>query len=308
VLPFKKITWWASVRRGFLFGFAFFVVTAAYIWWGDLWVQWMARDVAEATRMQTYKGLGFMGLSALSIALVEGINHHRRQKRQQCMLAADRRSVAGVMASSVAHDINNMLTSALLEAELLERGMAGPQAGSHLKKSLLEIASLTRRLRDFGKDQLSVELESRDLATVVSEAVTITRKHPGLRHARVETDLQSGLIVSSESSQIHQIVLNLMLNSAEASERARIRVRLYRDKDRAVLQVEDDGPGIPERMRGQIFEPFHTTKAKGTGLGLASVKAGVSLHNGEITYKASEWGGACFVISLPMQEKTAGPD
>lgn len=308
MLPFRKISWWASVRRGFLFGSVFFVVTAAYIWWGDMWVQWMAKDVAEATRMQTYKGLGFMGLSALGIALVEGISHHRRQKRQQCMLAADRRSVAGVMASSVAHDINNLLTSALLEAELLERGMAGPQSGSHLKESLMEIASLTRRLRDFGKDQLSVELVPRDLAAVVSAALAITRKHPGLRHADMETDLQTGLVVPCESSQIHQIVLNLVLNSAEASEKARIRVRLFRKKDRAVLQVEDDGPGIPERMRGQIFEPFHTTKAKGTGLGLASVKAGVSLHNGEITYKASEWGGACFVVSLPLQEQAPGPD
>lgn len=273
-----------------------------------MWVQWMARDVAEATRMQTYKGLGFMGLSALSIALIEGISHYRRQKRQQCMLAADRRSVAGIMASSVAHDINNLLTTALLEAEMLERGIAGPESGTHLKESLREISSLTRRLRDYGKDQLSVELEARDLATVVSAAVAITRKHPGLRHARIETEMQSGLIVYCESSQIHQMVLNLMLNSAEASERARIRVRLFRKKDRAVLQVEDDGPGIPEKMRGQIFEPFHTTKPKGTGLGLASVKAGVSLHNGEITYKESEWGGACFVISLPLQEKADGPD
>lgn len=296
----KRRTWWNSARRGLAYGLVFFILAGLYIWVGDQYVEWMARDVADATRMQTLKGLGFMALSGLAIALVEGINHYRNQKRHQRMLEADRRSLAGVMASSVAHDINNMLTTALLEAEMVESGVASPGTASHLKKSLMEIARLTRNLRDFGKDQLSVQLEPQDLGGIVADAVAHTRKHPNLRGSVLESELQPELQVPCEASQIHQMVVNLLLNSAEAAEFPRIRVGLFRRNDRAVLKIEDNGPGIPERMREQIFEPFFTTKDKGTGLGLASVKAAVGLHNGEIALRTSEWGGACFEISLPL--------
>jgi signal transduction histidine kinase len=300
VFQLAKSSWSRSAFRGLFFGSVFFLLTAAYILLGDRMVEWLARDVAEASRMQTFKGLAFMAISALTIALVVGVSHYRQRRRHLRMLEADRRSMAGVMSSSVAHDINNMLTSALLEAEMIQGGMSGDSSAGNLKKSLLEISRLTRNLRDFGKDQLSVQLDPLDLSIVVGEAMAICHKHPCLRSASVEEELQPGLIAPCQATQIQQMVLNLLLNSAEASEQPRIRVRLFRSQGKAELRVEDNGPGVPDNARETIFEPFYTTKEKGTGLGLASVKAAVAVHNGTINYQKSEWGGACFIIRLPL--------
>ncbi|MDX6766222.1 MAG: HAMP domain-containing sensor histidine kinase [Candidatus Methylacidiphilales bacterium] len=299
-----RITWWHSARRGLIYGLIFFIITAGYIILGDRLVETLARSQEEAAFYQTVKGLGFMAVASLCVGLVEGIGHYRRTRHQQLLLSTDRRSLAGVMASSVAHDINNMLTSALLEAEMLEGGMARPEAAGNIKKSLQEIARLVRGLRDFGKDQLAVQLVQQDLAEVVQEAVTITRKHPALKKARIETDLTSGLTGPCEKTLLQQLVVNLLLNAAETGDDVAIRVRLSRENGHALLMVEDNGPGIPEKVAARVFEPFYTTKSNGTGLGLTSVRAAVVLHHGRISQKKSELGGAGFRIQLPLATPT----
>jgi signal transduction histidine kinase len=87
-----------------------------------------------------------------------------------------------------------------------------------------------------------------------------------------------------------------------------VRVRLLRDRDKLVLQVSDNGPGVAAEMKGRLFEPYATTKAEGTGLGLAIVERIVTEHGGEIRYEDGPAGGAVFVVKLPLAGPTLLPE
>ena len=103
---------------------------------------------------------------------------------------------------------------------------------------------------------------------------------------------------------------NLVRNAVQAiaatlSREGRVRVLAFRDGMHAVLEVADDGPGVPADAATRVFDPYFTTKTDGTGLGLAIVKKVVLEHGGEIDCTRSELGGAAFRISLPLQLKTS---
>ena len=100
---------------------------------------------------------------------------------------------------------------------------------------------------------------------------------------------------------VRQAVVNVAANAAQAMARGgRITVRTLRDGDAAVVELEDDGPGIPEEVRGRIFEPFFTTKATGTGLGLAVVRRIVEGHGGTVQVRPGPGAGTVFALRFPL--------
>jgi two-component system sensor histidine kinase HydH len=97
--------------------------------------------------------------------------------------------------------------------------------------------------------------------------------------------------------------MNLILNSAEATGNSgEILVRLKEDNGTVFLEVHDNGPGISEEIKENIFNPFFTTKKNGNGLGLLSLKIFADQHNGSIDISNSYLGGACFSISFPKKQ------
>jgi len=96
--------------------------------------------------------------------------------------------------------------------------------------------------------------------------------------------------------------LNLILTAAVAAgEGGRVEVRLRREHGDAVLEVHDNGSGVPEESREKIFEPFYTTKPEGTGLGLLAARMGAEEHGGSIVVGDSDLGGAAFRVRLPLK-------
>jgi two-component system NtrC family sensor kinase len=112
--------------------------------------------------------------------------------------------------------------------------------------------------------------------------------------------------IEADPHQLQQVVINLLSNARDAirqqDQAGRIRVRTAATEDGALLEVQDNGPGIPPEQRSRIFDPFYTTKAEGqgTGLGLSIVYGIVSSHGGTIEALAGAGGGACFRIQLPL--------
>jgi signal transduction histidine kinase len=146
-----------------------------------------------------------------------------------------------------------------------------------------------------------------DLAEVVEDFV---RTSPQLAEAAdVEVARGVGEVpVSVDRVLLRRVLANLAANAVEASRPARARVHLgiARTRDRAVLTVADEGPGIERALRDRVFDPYFTTKSEGTGLGLAIVKKIVLQHGGEIQVGERPGGGASFTIALPLRAVQAG--
>jgi two-component system NtrC family sensor kinase len=132
----------------------------------------------------------------------------------------------------------------------------------------------------------------------------------------VETNLREGLPpVLCDQSQIQQVVLNLVLNAAEATQskdvdkrQGRVSIATYTNDGMEILTVSDNGEGIAPENLAKIFDPFFTTKSegKGVGLGLAVSYGIIQAHGGDIEVKSAAGAGATFTVSLPLEQPAEG--
>jgi signal transduction histidine kinase len=118
---------------------------------------------------------------------------------------------------------------------------------------------------------------------------------------RLDLGLPPACTVRGDAQRLQQLIMNLVLNSVQAMpEGGVLRVRLQEEDGAACLRFEDTGPGIPAGLRERVFEPFFTTREKGSGLGLTVVRRIVEQHGGSIALGAAETGGTRVDIRLPL--------
>jgi two-component system NtrC family sensor kinase len=226
----------------------------------------------------------------------------------QKLLHNDRLASLGQLAASVAHEINNPISGVLNLSMLLERimkeGKVPPGREEECKKYLARISQETSRVGRIVCDLLAFSRRSKpqrsaaDLNHVVKTTVSLVGHKLKLNETQV---------VKCDSSQIQQVILNLVLNAAEATHAREgatvsVRTRLSDDARQVELLVQDNGEGIaPENLR-KIFDPFFTTKpeGKGVGLGLAVVYGIIQAHDGDIDVKSTVGQGTVFIVSLPL--------
>jgi two-component system nitrogen regulation sensor histidine kinase NtrY len=217
------------------------------------------------------------------------------------------------VARRLAHEIKNPLTPMKLAFQQLEaRWQQGGDRDPAFGKLLAdageivreEIATLQRLVEEFsGFARLpDVHPEPADLGEFVEEFV---HQSPQLQaDAELEVVRAAGACpVALDRTLMRRVLANLCANAVEASRPARARLHLgvSRTRDRAVLSVADEGPGVERELRERIFDPYFTTKAgTGTGLGLAIVKKIVLQHGGEIQVGDRPGGGASFTLAFPL--------
>jgi two-component system NtrC family sensor kinase len=236
----------------------------------------------------------------------------------QKLLHNDRLASLGQLAASVAHEINNPISGVLNLSMLLERimkeGKVPPGREEECKKYLARISQETGRVGRIVCDLLAFSRRSKpqradaDLNYVVKTTVSLVGHKLKLNETQVELDLAANLPhVKCDSSQIQQVILNLVLNAAEATHArpgatVSVVTRLTTDGRMVELLVKDNGEGIaPENLR-KIFDPFFTTKpeGKGVGLGLAVVYGIIQAHDGDIDVQSTVGMGTVFTVSLPL--------
>jgi signal transduction histidine kinase len=216
--------------------------------------------------------------------------------------------------ADASHELRTPLTSVLANLELLEASLQEP--GDDDDRAMVDSAlRSSRRMSRLVADLLLLaradagRLSQRrpcDLAEVAGNAAAEVAPMLGDRELEIENGRP--LLVEGSSDELHRMVLNLLDNAVRHTPaRARIGLRLHRDDGDAVLEVSDDGPGIPEHMREQVFErfvrgegPADTAVGGGSGLGLAIVRAVATSHGGTVEAAESGSGGALFRIRLPM--------
>ena len=240
--------------------------------------------------------------------LVEGKIQLERELAERTRLAS-----LGQMAATVAHNIKNPLSSIKTIVQLMqEDGELTIKYGQDMSLIKSEIDRLTEsvtQLLRFSKPTVTSSATV-DLAAVLEKIVLIFR--PDAERRDIHLDLHSSekpLRVRGSEEIFLEVFQNLFVNALEVSKShdavvARASVTEGEKQRRVVVQIEDEGPGIPEEIQSKVFMPFFTTKQKGTGLGLAVVQRRVMDLGGEVTCVSpiSAKGGARFEVTLPLVE------
>ncbi len=250
------------------------------------------------------------------------ITYDKEMERQ--IIHSQKMDSIGTLAGGVAHDFNNLLTTILGYVELLKRGAKTEdpnyQRFLQIERSANRAAELTGQLLAFSRRSPTI-MRRFDLNKLIEETHSMLRSTvPATIEMRVQADAEIPLVEADET-QIQQVIINLVINARDALGGRKggvITLSTRRDVDEqatgenvgreyAVLDVEDNGVGIPKESLHRVFEPFFTTKdvGKGTGLGLAMVYGIIRKHNGFIEVNSAENVGTKFSVFLPESDTPA---
>ena len=219
---------------------------------------------------------------------------------------SEKLSAIGRMAASIAHEVRNPLASMSGSIQILKNDLDVHGEDLHLMDIVLKE---TERLNDLVGNFLDYarpptpRFEDVDLKDIVVDTLNLLGPVATANEITFETELpEEPVILSLDVAQMRQIIMNLVKNAADAvSTGGRVVVSVARDtsRDGSVLAVTDDGPGIPDEVLPEIFEPFMTTKDHGTGLGLAIVYQLVQIHKGTVDVSTEMKKGTTVSIHLP---------
>lgn len=226
---------------------------------------------------------------------------------------SERLASVGTLAAGIAHQINNPIGAILLGSELALRGETDP---SVLRAALAENLDHAKRCGEivssvlrFARNEPSRRKIS-DLNEVLLESRLLTLPYASKQSSRIEIELSpEPLWVDMSRIDLEQAIVNLLRNAIESRDRgSEVILRSRIDGRFAVVEVEDDGPGIPDELRSRIFDPFYTTRTQsgGTGLGLSVVHGIVQEHGGQIEVTRSRAGGCLFVLRLATASRPDG--
>lgn len=229
---------------------------------------------------------------------------HRTQ-----MSRAEHLATLGELATGLAHEIRNPLAGIAGVIDIIGRDLPVTSAARAMVKDVrLEIDQINRILTDLLQTARPhpPRMMKSNLNTTVEHAVMLARQQVLSKPIRLEVATDSGLAeVEHDSDQIHQVVLNLLLNAVQSIEGSGyVAVSISSREDCATIAVTDTGRGMTPQQMAQIFRPFYTTKATGTGLGLSLVHRIVDEHNGQISVESEPGKGSTFEISLPFVQAT----
>ncbi len=267
---------------------------------------------ADAFRLGLYlTALAFLGYLLVALARLHRANRRlqaemsRRLEAERQLLQAQKMEALGTLASGIAHDFNNLLTGlqgyAVLAREQLEAGHPPTDALGRIEAIVTRGRELVTRLLQFARPG-SGHCERFAPGPVVAEALDFVRSAlPSRVRLRFDDRLPPGREVTGRSGEWQQVVINLVRNAADAvAGDGEIVVSLTTTDEEVLLEVADDGAGIPPERLATIFEPFASGKPAGTGsgLGLAIVERIVHTHGGRIEVE-SRPGRTVFRIRFP---------
>lgn len=262
-------------------------------------------------------------MAPLAVVVARRLEQRVRRAERRAR-SAERMAEIGAMTGGLAHEIKNPLSSIGLNAQLLAEGLADlraePEESARLTRRVQALRREADRLRDILQDfldfagQVKLARERADLNVVVDELSDFFLPQAEAAGVRLRTELAAEPLWSSvDAPHLKQALLNLMINATQAMEKSRgdgevnggareliLRTEAGREEGRPVCRVHviDTGPGIPGDRLESIFQPYFTTKAGGSGLGLPTARRLVEEHGGRIEAHTEEGKGTDFVVTL----------
>lgn len=225
-------------------------------------------------------------------------------EQQRSLARAERLAAVGELAAGIAHELRNPLAGIQMSCVNLRSEVENPDQAARLDLIIAELKRMARLLTDLLEHGKQVPAPSKkcDVATLVRELVALTRYQIPSQIA-LNYDVPEGLVCRLPECSLRQVLLNLVLNAAQAldAEAGEVLIEARRDEDWLYLTVRDDGPGFSEELLRGAVRPFATGRPQGTGLGLAIVQRTVREIGGQMNLSNLFPRGACVTLQLPFR-------
>jgi signal transduction histidine kinase len=230
---------------------------------------------------------------------------------EQYLVLSEKMIAKGEMAAAIGHELNNYLATISSNAQLLPINIANNQMDKVAAKvdaivsNIDKMKRFTAGLMDFSG--LETRKVAHDISRLIDDVIFFVKPQQKFRGIDIKLDVPGELPqVEIDVGQIHQVLLNLLLNAADAiRERdlkdGRIRISCRQENNDLIIAVADNGSGIPEEILPRIFEPYVTSKKTGHGLGLSTSYRIVSNHKGRLSAINNADSGATFTVELPLR-------
>jgi PAS domain S-box-containing protein len=256
-------------------------------------------DITERIRMQA-------NLEESAVVVEEYANQMEElaNKRAEQLKEAERLAAIGATAGMVGHDIRNPLQSITGDLYIAKTDLAAIPDGeeknnvqdslSEIEKNIDYINKIVADLQDFARP-LKPNLEETDLKLVIDDLLKKNGLPENIK-VSVEVEIEARKVVA-DSTFINRIMNNLVNNAVQAMPKGgKLTIRAFKEANDAVITVKDTGVGIPEAVKGKLFTPMFTTKAKGQGFGLAVVKRMSEALGGSVAFESQEGKGTTFIV------------
>ena len=298
---------------------AYMVMCGLYIVYASRYAAQVSESRFDLLNIETLKGMAFVlltGLIYFALAHLLFRQIHRQDEvitaQEAALVKSERRIISAMSHAVIAHDLNNLLMplnsllGTLREQAKLDESLRSECAD--LENGIGNLGQLCKRMISSSSLVLPERIERVDLHNAIPALAAIARRHPDARYCLLTVLAPPPTTLTLNRVLLEEAVLNLLLNAAQAAgPRGRVEVRLESSQDHVILAVHDDGPGVPEEVAEQIFEPCFTTKPEGSGIGLVAVKGFASSCKGEISVDRSPLGGALFQIRIPRPADDGAP-
>jgi signal transduction histidine kinase len=232
-------------------------------------------------------------------------------KTQQELLEAERLATIGRMASSISHDLRHSLAAIVANAEFLCEGRLSAEQREELYQEVRiavnQMTDLIDSLLEFSRTRESLRPTYGNIRDTAERVVQAIRSHPEYHNVHIAISQKGSGSGWFDPKKLERALYNLLLNACEAvaADRGRIEVELKEVPGGVEIRVMDNGRGIPESIRGKLFEPFVSYgKENGTGLGLTAVQKIVQDHGGDVTVERTSEEGTVFRLTLPLSSSS----
>jgi two-component system, NtrC family, sensor kinase len=231
----------------------------------------------------------------------------QKSRYNDLAIQTEKMSALGRMAAGIAHEINNPLAGILLFSSRLSKKVPkdGPlrQGLDVIVRETVRCKSIIQELLEFSRHKEPQKTPA-NLNHVLKKALSILENEFHLQHIQIETHLSDDIVETLlDENQIEQVFVNLLLNAVQAIQEQgliTIKSRMDPKKNRVLVEIEDTGCGISPENLPRIFDPFFSTKTKGTGLGLAVSYGIVKNHEGDIQVNSTLGQGTRFTLEFPI--------
>ncbi|WP_226646973.1 ATP-binding protein [Mesobacillus subterraneus] len=225
-----------------------------------------------------------------------------REKQAQQM---EKLSVVGELAAGIAHEIRNPLTSMKGFAKIVKESVSDQKLIPYLDIMMDEMERINQIVNEFmfiAKPKENVRFQNTNVNKLLRDCIQFMGPQANLKSINIELEAKVQINLNCDGNQIKQVLINLLQNAIEATENNGHFIGVSLEEasaDAVMITVSDKGCGIPESRFNRLFEPFYSTKEKGTGLGLLTCKRIIDLHQGSIDIESEPGAGTTIRIVLP---------